>query len=342
MILAISALIFSFILLYVSSENLFSHLMKIASYLGWREFIISFFLMALLASLPNLWIGIISAFQGIPILSLGDITGNHLIVMTLGIGLATLFSQKGIPTNSRTIKNTALFTFLSSLILLLLMLDKNLSRLDGVILILVLLIYLIWLFSKKERFILNEKDKNNLNHYLDSQNNKNNKNNHSLTINKEIHRFRSFLYSLLMVIVFGVLLSLAAYGIVYALKIISSLFNFPLILAGILISGVANSLPEISFAIVSAKKKEDWLILGDLLGSIFISLTVVLSIVVLIHPINLENDWQVSLVPRILNTVILFIVYLLTLSGGVLSKKEGGLLILLYSVFIYLFLNSFI
>lgn len=339
MILAISALIFSFILLYVSSENLFSHLMKIASYLGWREFIISFFLMALLASLPNLWIGIISAFQGIPILSLGDITGNHLIVMTLGIGLATLFSQKGIPTNSRTIKNTALFTFLSSLILLLLMLDKNLSRLDGVILILVLLIYLIWLFSKKERFILNEKDKNNLNHYLDSQNNKNN---HSLTINKEIHRFRSFLYSLLMVIVFGVLLSLAAYGIVYALKIISSLFNFPLILAGILISGVANSLPEISFAIVSAKKKEDWLILGDLLGSIFISLTVVLSIVVLIHPINLENDWQVSLIPRILNTVILFIVYLLTLSGGVLSKKEGGLLILLYSVFIYLLLNSFI
>lgn len=339
MILAISALIFSFILLYVSSENLFSHLMKIASYLGWREFIISFFLMALLASLPNLWIGIISAFQGIPILSLGDITGNHLIVMTLGIGLATLFSQKGIPTNSRTIKNTALFTFLSSLILLLLMLDKNLSRLDGVILILVLLIYLIWLFSKKERFILNEKDKNNLNHYLDSQNHKNN---HSLTINKEIHRFRSFLYSLLMVIVFGVLLSLAAYGIVYALKIISSLFKFPLILAGILISGVANSLPEISFAIVSAKKKEDWLILGDLLGSIFISLTVVLSIVVLIHPINLENDWQVSLVPRILNTVILFIVYLLTLSGGVLSKKEGVLLTLLYSVFIYLLLNSFI
>jgi len=41
--------------------------------LGWREFVVAFFIMALAGSLPSLFLGINSAIQGIPELSFGDI-----------------------------------------------------------------------------------------------------------------------------------------------------------------------------------------------------------------------------------------------------------------------------
>ena len=66
-----------------ASRWLVKALMSIARYLCWREFVVAFFTIALAASLPNLFVGIISAVRGVPELSFGDIIGGNVIDLTL-------------------------------------------------------------------------------------------------------------------------------------------------------------------------------------------------------------------------------------------------------------------
>ena len=145
--------IISCVILYFSGEWVVGGLMKIARFLGWREFVVAFFVMAFAASLPNLFIGITSALQQIPELSFGDVAGNNLVAMTLAVALAVLFAKgREITAESRTIQTTSIFTIVAAILPLILILDGTLSRADGIILILLFVFYLSWLFSKKERF----------------------------------------------------------------------------------------------------------------------------------------------------------------------------------------------
>jgi len=330
MILSIIILIFSFIVLYYSSEKIFHSLIVMANYLNWREFVVSFLLMALASSLPNLILGVISSLKNLSFLSFGDIFGNNIIILTLGIGLSAFFSKKGIPVQSRTVKITSLFTVFSCLFILILMLDKKLSRLDAFLLLLFFVFYLLWLFSKKERFLLNNHNFNNQKPILK---------NHIKTtdlIEKEIKSFLEFLKQLFIILFFGLLLAFSSYGIVYASREIGYFFGLPLFIIGVLITGIGNSLPEISVALVSAKKGQDWVILGDLLGSVFMLNTLVLSIVLLINPIFFENNlFYSTFISRLLVFLLAFMFYILSRTGEILSKREGFILVLFYILFLY-------
>ncbi len=46
---------------YFSGELIVKSLIKIAKFLGWKEFVVSFLIMAFVGSLPNLFVGISSA-----------------------------------------------------------------------------------------------------------------------------------------------------------------------------------------------------------------------------------------------------------------------------------------
>jgi len=138
-------------LLFLSGQWLVGALTRIAKFLGWREFVVAFFVMALAGSLPNLFVGISSALHEIPQLSFGEIVGGNLVDLTVVIALAVLIT-KGLPAESRTVQTTSLFTIGVAILPLILILDGTLGRGDGILLILCFAFYIFWLFSKKERF----------------------------------------------------------------------------------------------------------------------------------------------------------------------------------------------
>src|SRR3989344_6187104 len=137
--------------LFFGGEQIVRGLMRVARFLGIREFVIAFFVLSFAASLPNFFVGIFSAIQGIPILSFGDIVGGNVVDLTLAIALAALFA-KGLPDESKMVQASSVFTFFIALLPLLLILDGTLGGGDGIVLILAFIIYSIWIFSKKERF----------------------------------------------------------------------------------------------------------------------------------------------------------------------------------------------
>ncbi|KPJ57059.1 hypothetical protein AMJ49_02790 [Parcubacteria bacterium DG_74_2] len=299
------------VLLYFSGGWLVEALMRIAKYLGWREFVVSFFVMAFAASLPNLFVGIFSAVHKIPQLSLGDVIGGNIIDLTLAFALAILIGKTALPAPSRVVQTTTIFTTVISLLPLLLILDKKLSRGDGLILIIMFFVYIGWLFSKEERFkLVYDKKK--------------------LGVIKE---FKKFIKDIGKVILALILLIAAGKGIVTSVKNFAEVLNWSIPLVGILIVGLGNSLPEIYFAISAAREGETWMVLGDLMGATIIPATLVLGIVSLIHPIEILDfsPFTISLSFIVISALFFLLV---VRTGKKITKEEGYLLLELYIIFV--------
>ena len=283
-----------------------------ARFLGWREFVIAFFVMAFAASLPNLFVGIISAVNEIPQLSFGDVAGNNLVAMTLAVALGVLFAKnKEITAESKTVQTTSVFTIIAAVLPLVLIFDGTLSRIDGILLIAFFIFYMVWLFSKKERFTKIY-------------------NTHKISVVKD---FKIFFRDLGRLILGIILLLFSAQGIVASAQFFAQSFNIPIILIGLLVTGVGNALPEIYFAISSARKDKDWMILGNLMGAVIVPATLVLGIVSLIYPIRIF-DFSSFAIARIFLIISAAFFLIIVRTDRKITKKEALFLLLIYISFV--------
>lgn len=277
----------------------------------WREFIIAFFVMAFATSLPNLFVDLNAVFHGIPQLAFGDIIGGNLIDLTLVMAIAIFFSKGAISTESEMVQKSAIFTALIAVLPLLLVLDGKIDRIDGIILILAFIFYCFWLFSKKERF----------------RKNYGNNNRHP------VQDFKGFLLNLLKIIVFLVLFLAASQAVIISAQFFSDKLGISLALVGILIVSLGNSFPEIFFSISAARKEKNWLVLGDLMGSVIVCSTLVLGIVAIVSPFEI-NDFSPFLIARIFLIVGSIFALIFIKSGRKITKREGIILLFVYVVFL--------
>ena len=299
------------VLFYFSGKWTVDGLVHISKFLGLREFVVAFFVIAVAASLPNLFVGISSALRKIPQLSFGDIAGNNLAALTLVVAAAALFAKGGIPAESRTVQKTSLFTIAAAILPIILILDGLLSRTDGIVLIGLFIFYITWLFSKKERFTkIYDHSKE-----------------------KQPDRFRTFLKDAAKVVLGLLIMILASQGIVLSAQFFAQNFNLSLLLIGILVTGLGSTLPEFYFDIVSARKGEGWMILGDLMGAIIIPSTLILGIVALICPIQLFDSSPLVIARFFLIVSALFFLIFVR-SNQRISKKEALVLLLIYIAFL--------
>ncbi|MBI4101600.1 MAG: sodium:calcium antiporter [Candidatus Nealsonbacteria bacterium] len=300
----------SIVLLVFSSRLLVGSLSKIAKFLGWKEFVVGFVVMASATSFPNLFVGIISAVNGVPELAFGEIVGANIFDLAFVVGLSAILSRQGLSAKSRTVQGSAVFTMLIAVLPLLLILDKSISRPDGILLVVVFVLYIFWVFGKRERF---EK-----------------------TYDGAVKiKARDFLKDIAIFAISLAFLLLSAQGFVYSAQFFAETFNLSLVLVGMLILGIGSSLPELFFSIQAAKKGEDWLLLGDLMGGVIIVATLVLGIIAIIAPIQIPGLANLAIARLFLAiSAIGFLVCVRTHQR--VTKGEAFILLLIYVVFILL------
>ncbi len=300
----------SLLLLYPASTWLVDGLVRLARFLNWREFVVSFFLVALAASLPNLIVGLASVGQGVTQLSFGDISGNNIVAITLAVALAVFASTGGrLKTGSHVIQTTALFTALAALLPVWLVNDNQLSRGDGLILICLFLIYGVWLFSKKENF---EREP---------------------SVVKSSHRLK-FVFQNFGKIFFGlIILVVAGHLIVSSASYFAQFFGVPIIQIGFLVTGLGGALPEVYFAAISARRGENWIILGNLMGAVILPSTLVLGLVAILQPIYLAHLGALASVRLwLVIPAVLFVWYVR--SGREITRFEAAILLIPYLLFV--------
>lgn len=310
--IAISVISFA-VLIYVGRWVIYS-LVIIARYLGFKEFVVAFFTVSIGAVLPEFFVGVSSAMQGIPEVSLGTVVGENLFLITVTIALATFFSNKGLLVNSKTVRGGVIFTVFVAVLPLLLILDGELSRFDGLFLLLCFGFFAFWLFSKKERFIKTYNDET-----------------------PEIKKLTKKTAIRSMFIAVGGIIAIVI-SVDLLLKevlVFSNSLNIPLAVLGLFILAIGTALPETYFAIDLARKGNTWMVLGGIMGGIAIASTLVLGTVTLIEPIILTDLSLSSLVlARIFLTIGATLLLVFVTTGHTITKKEGAILLAVYISFL--------
>ena len=302
----INALFFalSCIILVISGSWCVRSLAKLTKALRLNEFAVGFIIMAVSTSIPELFVGITSAFEGTPLLSVGNLIGANIIALTLISGIIILL-RRGIKIKSRTIRKDALYMFFITLIpLALFVFDKELSRLDGVILIIVFALYILKILRQEKEFKSHLKDGFRIN----------------------------ILFSLLAFIASLVLLFISSEMAVRFATALSIEFAIPIIFIGLFFISVGTILPELIFESSAVLKGHPEMALGTVIGSVVANITLILGIVALIAPIS--GNFILLLSSAIFMVIVSFIFATFVESGSKLSWKEGVSLIMLYTFFV--------
>jgi cation:H+ antiporter len=294
--------------LVISGIFLVKSLEKISRLLGISEFSAAFILMAFATSVPELFVGISSAFQGNPQLSMGNVIGANIIDLTLLTGIFILMG-KGIKFKSGKVGREIYFMFASILLLIVLYLIGNsLSRIDGVILLGLFFFHTYLLIKKRKKYSAK------LNHQ------KNHKQNRIFTI-------------LIFIISLIVLFIASKYIVQYSHNLALDL-NLPEIFIGIFLISIATTLPELIFGINAVLLNHGEMSIGDQTGTIFTNTCLILGIVAIIHPITVAlNPFLISGAFMFISAVI-FVAFIK--SGKQLDIYEGISLIGLYFFFVIL------
>lgn len=293
------------------SSRMVRDLIGVAKYLNWKEFIIAFFVMSLATSLPNLFTDFNAALQGKPELAFGDIIGGNLVDLTFVLAVAAFFSKKGLSSESGMVQKSAIFTTLIAILPLLLIFDGNLSRPDGLILIGAFVLYSWWIFSERDHF----------------------KKRYTHPGQTALSGFSGFVKSLLKIVVLLALLLAASFAVVGSAQFFADKLGISLALVGVLILGLGNSFPEIYFSVISARKNENWLVLGDMMGSVIVCTTLVLGLVATILPFQI-HDFSPFITARVFLIVAAVFSLIFIRSGRKITKREGLFLLFLYVTFL--------
>lgn len=279
---------------------------KIAKKFGVSGYTISFLLVSVATSLPEVVVAVTSALEKTPILSFGDAIGSNVTLVTLVLALPILINtDKGISTRTVLHSKDAYYAILFGILPVLFAIDGTISRVDGIIMLVLYTIYMsvVWRRSKGVEKIIEKIEQVNL-----------------------WKQFVIFIFSLLLLL--G-----ASETIVQTALYLSSSMGWGLAFIGVSMTAIGTSLPEIAFTITAGKGRFHQQILGDIVGSVVANSTAVLGTAAVIYPIQIGGEiGNVGLIVFFVLIMLLFIGF--TRTREKVDKAEAVTLILVYIIFL--------
>ena len=300
-------LLISFFILVKSGSLLVRTLFLISRFLGIGEFTLAFILMSFATSLPELFVGIESALSAKPTLSLGNILGANIINMTLALGFVTAISG-GFALKSETAKRDIWSIWLISILPIILLTDLTLSRIDGIILLIVFFFYARHLLKEKVYAALNN-------------------------VNQNAVTFKLFIKDVFLFIFGIILLFASSWAVVFSASQIASQLALPLFMVGIFLLAFGTTLPETVFGLRSILTKHEDMALGNVLGSVAVNSTFILGIVSLIHPIQVQDAPSFLYASLFMIFAFLPLIFLIRTRER-LTMSHGLLLMFFYVIFV--------
>jgi len=282
--------------IFISSSS------KIARHINISEYTIGFLLIAVATSLPELMVGITSAIQKNPILSYGTVIGSNIALMTIVLAIPVFISGA---MSTRTILNTKdiYYSIIFSVLPVVLIFDKTLSRIDGLILLASYVLYFYIVFKKDQS--LESVDK-------------------KLKRPEFLKQIGVFLISLTLILISSEL-------IVRSASELSIKLGWSLSFIGLTVVAVGTSLPEITYAISAVKGRHEQEVMGNTVGSLVANSSLVLGVTALIYPITNTKIFSTIF---LVFTMLIFLRFIRTKEK--IDRLEAGILLLVYGLFVTL------
>ena len=261
----------------------------IAKKIGVSELTIGLTIVALGTSAPEIFVGISSVLNNSESIAMGAVVGSNISNIALIFGVSCI----GISFLPKKTPIIQLMPFLvSALILGYVLIDLNVSKFDGVLLLLSFCYFLYVINTNRDSQTL-----------IDEQQDKNN----SITL--------IFLTIGLISLIFG-----SRYAVIYAEKI-AILLNISELIIGLTIIAIGTSLPELAATISAVLKKKTDMVVGNVIGSNVLNITLVVPIIGFFSSVQLDQVLLSRDYTIMISATIVFMLVVLFYSNKVFSIK---------------------
>jgi len=255
-IAAMSALIYGADFIIKESE-------RIALHFNISHFVIGATLIAFGTSLPEMAASMMASSAGKSDMAVANVVGSVIFNITMVLGLVFLISKKMNPSRDLFAKDSA-WVVVPVVLFFIMIQDGVIGRVDGLIYLLVMVSYLMFLFSDSKEDLEGEIDD---------------------SLSKE--KFKWAKTVLLLVIGFIFTIG-GAHFVVDSGTNIARAFEVSEWIIGIFLISLGTSLPELVVSLVAVKKGNAEMSIGNIIGSNVANFSMVLGAASLINPLTVD------------------------------------------------------
>jgi cation:H+ antiporter len=297
-------------LLIFGGNALLKSSVSISLKLSIPKIIVGMTVVSFATSLPELVVSLKAALAGNPDLALGNVVGSNAANIGLVLGVTLLFGSMEVTSSFYKIDWPVMMV--ASLMLLgFLYFDGVLSRLEGGVLVFVMIAFLWWLLKMQSGPAVVDE----------------------LPSDDEL---LSIPMTLLYLVAGGVGLWLGSEWLVEAAVTIAEDLGVSDRVIGLTVVSIGTSIPELAASIIAMIKKEKSISLGNLIGSNIFNIMSVLGITAIVSPITVKDQGFITN-DLFFMTFIAFVLFPLVFAPSKmkLSWKEGLVLLSIYGAFVY-------
>ena len=275
------------------------------------EMMIGLTIVAAGTSAPELFVSVVSALKGTPDLAVGNVVGSNTMNSMLIVGTAAMVAPMVI--SRSTVRKDIPFAIAASVLLLVLCMNGDLTRIDGLLLLAGFAAFMGYTLKNAKNqdyenrpLIQDETSKSNWKNIL------------------------LVLWGLVGLVIGSNVFVDHASSLAYALGISEGVVGLTVVAGG-------TSLPELATSVVAARKGQSAMAIGNVIGSNVFNILLILGLTATISPLQIEGITTIDMAVMLVSIVM---VWLFSRTRYTVERWEGAVLVLGYLAYlIWLIMN---
>lgn len=301
-LIAVLKLVAGFVLLIKGADFFVEGSSSVAKKFRIPSIIIGLTIVAMGTSLPECAVSITASLNNNNALAVSNVVGSNIFNLMVVCGVCAVFSTMHIKKSS-LLQEFPLSILCAVLLLGLGYFGMELGRIDGIVLLVIFIAYLLWMIysAKKNRTELEE---------------------------GEEYKIHPMWKCILFIVGGAAAIKFGGDFVVDGACVVAAQFGLSENLIGLTIVALGTSLPELVTSIVAARKNEVDMALGNAIGSNIFNILLVLGISAAISPVTFIQE---NIIDIIILIGVSVITWLMAWRKKKLERPEGIIMVLLYA-----------
>lgn len=295
MILNIVFILAGIVLVLWGADRLTDGAVALAERMNIPQIVIGLTIVAMGTSMPEFCVSLVSALKGTPDLAVGNIVGSNIFNSLLIVGVAAMVTPMTILHS--TVKKDIPFALVAAVVLLMMCMDGNISRINAGILLALLAIFMYVTLkeAKGENGTTKEANQHPMNGWK---------------------AIGFLLLGLVCLIVGSNIFVDGATNVAHTLGVSDAVIGLTIVAGG-------TSLPELATSVVSARKGQSGIAIGNVLGSNVFNILAILGLTGIISPMIIQGITTTDLSVMVVAMIML---WLFSFTKYTIARWEGAIL----------------
>ena len=318
MLLNIILLIVGIVIVLKGADWLTDGAVTIASRFGVSQMVIGLTIVAMGTSMPEFCVSMVSALKGTPDLAVGNVVGSNILNALLIVGCSALVAP--IVVKPSSVKRDIPFAIAASMLMLVLCLDGTVSRIDAAALFIGFCIFMFVTLKYAK-----PKNDNDATATATATNT-------TAAATQSAPSAAAAIVKAALLLVAGLVGLIAGSNLfVDNASFVASQLGVSDAIIGLTIVAGGTSLPELATSMVSAKKGNSDIAIGNVIGSNVFNILMIIGITGLVKPMHIAGITPVDLTMLLVSMLLL---WLFCRTKYAVKRWEGAVLTVVYMAYL--------